>query len=206
MLRQQRRLEWKDAQHMVHTATDLFDALGTPGPDRWRNEVHRLDAFGLQGRFKAKVEIRCIDTDEQIRALAQQANLELLPNANNLPVATQDLPAIAMYRQLMVWPPGLKSATCHLWSANAARIQGRPALTQTVKQQGSQQVTRGFAGDHADLHVNARFRAVATIVPGTKASFGHLPKTQGAAWASLQCVAVPIAVSGLRDRVPCAWP
>jgi hypothetical protein len=33
MLRVQRRLEGKDAQHMVHRTLDLLDALATPSPN-----------------------------------------------------------------------------------------------------------------------------------------------------------------------------
>src|SRR5450756_2124478 len=90
-------LEREDTQHMISTATNFFKSLRAPGPNRRRHKVHRLDAMRLQIGLQIQIEIRRIDTDENIRALLQEARFELAANAHNLPVTVQHLPAIAMH-------------------------------------------------------------------------------------------------------------
>ena len=56
-LGQQSGLKWKDAQHVINTLSDFFDALRTPSPDRRTNKVHRWDArllelLGQQGQHR----------------------------------------------------------------------------------------------------------------------------------------------------------
>ena len=80
---QQRRLEGKDAQHMVGGAADFFYPFRAPGPDAGADEMHRLDALCAQAALQLQVEIGRVHTDEKLRWLRQQPGLQRLADAQD---------------------------------------------------------------------------------------------------------------------------
>ena len=110
--------------------------------------MHSLDAICLQRSFKIQIEIRGVDANKQVWALQQQTRLELAPYSHDLKIATQHLPAIAVHRQFLMWPPSSEAASGHLRPANSGCLQVGPADPQAIEHQTSQQVARGFTSDH----------------------------------------------------------
>ena len=145
----QGRFERKDAQHVIDRLMDLLDALGSPRPDRGADEVHGANPLGLEACFEVEIEIGCVDADEQVGRIGQQALGKLATDARDLAIVAQHF-HIATHRQLVVRPPGFEPLRGHLRPADAVGLQLRPAFTQAAEQQARQQVTRGFAGDHGD--------------------------------------------------------
>ena len=150
---QQSGLKRKNAEHMVHAALDFFDAVCPPRPDGRADEVNRLDALGLECRLQIEVEVRRVDTNEDVGprpGSAEKPFLQLLTDGGNLTVMPQDLD-ISAHGKLFARPPGLETAALHLLSADTARPHSWPALVQAVKQQACEQVAGSFASDHGNV-------------------------------------------------------
>jgi len=52
----ERRLERKQAKHVIHRAMDLVDATTTPRPDGRTDEVNGLDASRLEARLQPRLK------------------------------------------------------------------------------------------------------------------------------------------------------
>ena len=155
MLRQQRGLKGKQAQHMVHAALHGAQTLGAPGPDRGAHKVHGFNAARPQARLQRQVEIRRVHAYKQPGRVRGQATIQGIADADDFAVAKQHVPAKAVHGQLVVRPPGLKPLGSHLRAADAGRLQPRPAHAQRLQQQPSEHVARGFAGHHGQIQGGA---------------------------------------------------
>ena len=113
--------------------------------------MHGGNALGLQRGLQAQVEIRRVHTDEDVGALVQQAFAQLFAHAQQTGQALENLDAVAVHGQSFAGPVGLESALSHLWAANPAGLQIRPACAQPVQHQPGEQVARGLAGHHGYL-------------------------------------------------------
>ena len=182
LLRQDRRLERKDAQHVIGRRADLFDTVGTPRPDRRTDEMHGLDAPSAQSGFEVEVEIGRVDADEKIGPFAQQAGLELAADAGDFGVVAQDLD-IAAHRQLLLRPPALESTCQHLGTADACSFGAWPSRAQPIEQQPGQQIARRLAGDQCKAplvfrrHHRLSARCRVCCCQGNRSSARHRPPT-----------------------------
>ena len=153
-LLQQRRLEREEAQHVVGRRGQLVHPPAAPGPDRRADEVDGLEPGRLQAGLEAEVEVGRIDADEGGWTLRQQAIAELGAQRDELAVDLQRL-GVAVHRKALAGPPRLEALGHHVGPADAGRLQRRPAGLQAAHQQAGEQVARGFASDHAELHGGA---------------------------------------------------
>ena len=150
---QQCRLEWKYAQHMVHTALDFFNPVSSPGPNRRADKLDRLDPFCLKCSLQVEVKVGRVDADEQVGTLTRRGQkplFELLANAGDFPVMAQHFD-IAAHSEFVAWPPCIKTQAGHVRTTNSAGFQTRPARGQPFQQQTGQQITRNFASHHRDV-------------------------------------------------------
>ena len=181
VLLQQRRLKREDAQDMVGSTADFFNAIGAPCPDGRADKMHGFNACCTQIGLQPQIEIRGIHADEDIRAIPEQPLAQLLANCQQLAQPSQHLHAVAMHGELLAGPPGSKTPALHLRATNAAGLQPRPMGLHAVDQQACQQVTRCLARHHGDaggcLHgVRLSARCRAWHRPGTAPSSPPRPR------------------------------
>ena len=67
VLRVQRRLEGKDAEHQVRRFANGLDATRPPRPDRRTDEMRGLYAGLAKLLFQPEIEVRRVDTDNDVR-------------------------------------------------------------------------------------------------------------------------------------------
>ena len=140
----QRRLHRKQGQHALDGPPDLLDPSAAPGPDRRADIMHGRHAGLLQRSLEAEVEIRRIDTDEDIRAQIEQTLLQLATNAGNFTVMLERIP-VAHDRQLAHRPPAIHTLRLHARPADAVKNGTGKLLLQGGDQMTAQQVAGGFA-------------------------------------------------------------
>ena len=148
VLRQQRRLERKNAQHMVRAAANSLQPVRPPSPDRRADKVHRLDALLAQIFFQLQIEIWRIHADKELRLFNGESLQELLAYTHDFAVAQQHVQTETVHREFFVRPPGLKPVRRHARAADTRDFQARPALSHGAKQKSRQQIPRGLTGHH----------------------------------------------------------
>ena len=150
MFCEQSGLEREDTQHVVGSAADFLDPVGTPGPDGRADKMHGGNALGLECGLQPQVEVRRIHAHKHVGAFTQQAFTQLFTDAEKLAQAAEHFDAVAVYGEFVAGPVGLEAALHHLWAADACGLQVGPAGTQAVQHQTCKQVTGGFARHHGD--------------------------------------------------------
>ena len=144
-------LEGIQGKNVAHRLDDPAHPVPAPGPDRRTDEVDGGNAAGLESLFQPEIEVRAIDTDENIRLVLQQAAQELPAHGGDGPVVAQDF-GIAAHRQHLGRPQRIEAFALHLRPADAIELRLRQMLLEGGDQVGGKLVAGGFAGHHGDAH------------------------------------------------------
>ena len=193
MLAQEGLLEWKDAQQQVHGTTNPLDPAWSPGPDGGTHQVDRGDAGSTQTPLKPQIEIRRIDTDEDIGAQIEKIVSECPAQSDQFPQVTKYL-GQPHHRQAFHREPGLTARRQHPRSGHAdeARIRHQPR--QFLDQRGPQDIARDLVGHDADpQHRSGTQRSRPRPRSATKSASGATSGTSATssrsrsrAWSSLR--------------------
>ena len=145
----ERLLERKHDQDMGDAARDLAYAPSAPGPHRRADVVDRRDPRLLQASLEPEIEVRGVHADEQVRALGQQGLSQAPPDAHDLAVVPQHF-GVAAHRELLYRIVRLEAQRQHLRPANPREHHRPPPTFEGGDKMRGKQISRGFAGHHAD--------------------------------------------------------
>ena len=107
------------------------------------------DARFAQADFEIKIEVGCVDTDEQVRLLCQQTLRQFAADAGDLWIVAQHLD-IAAHGELFARPPDIEIFGLHARAADAHEVRAGQALLDRSHQVRGEQIARRFAGHHGD--------------------------------------------------------
>ena len=132
-------LEREQAEDVVNSLGDRFDAPGTPRPDRRADEVHHRHTRLPHGDLDVEIEVRRIDADEGQRRIGQQILLESFADSEDLTQLAKHF-HVAVDRQLVHRPIGLEALLGHARAADAVvgNIGGQLLCVQPLEQQRGQ--------------------------------------------------------------------
>jgi hypothetical protein len=150
VLRVDRRLHREQAEHAIGAAADLRRTFFAPCPHRRADVVHGSDASLLEATLDAKVEVRCVDTDERIGCERARAPHDVAADRQQFGQMAQHFD-VAHHREFFGGMPGVESGSDHLRTADAGKCRVGKTFAQRADQVGAEQVAGGFAGDEDEM-------------------------------------------------------
>ena len=129
--------ERKDQQHAINRACDLLDALAAPGPDRRADEVNRAHALPAQLLLEPQVEVRCVDTDKDLRSRREYALAQIAPQAQQSRQVAKDFD-VATHGKLANVMPCVEAGADHPVASDTGAVHVGCAL-QYLGNDGSRQ-------------------------------------------------------------------
>jgi len=128
-----RGFERKQAQHLGGRPCHLVDALAAPRPERWADVVHSGNATPTQGFFQSQIEVGCVDTNEQVWRIGEQARAQIVADPQNGGQLAQHLD-VATDRERLCRVPDFEAGGLHFGPTDAHELRGWQSLPERFQQ------------------------------------------------------------------------
>ena len=165
------RLKREQGQDSGDGRTDLVNSLSPPRPDRRTDIMDRCNTASFERFLKTKIEVRCINADEHVRRIGEQAALQLAAYTRYLAIVLEylDVPANSQAFERI---PCIETTPGHLGPANTEKLGIRQSRLERFDQMTRQKISRRFARHHGDANHPGSHRIMPRLETARKSRIG----------------------------------